>query len=229
MSWIEYLFIGIGVVLAVNLIHVLFIPGGKKRKKRRVKDKGQGSPQKDWEATAQRLETHIYTLRHKIESKDKVINQKDKQAVLEKAKVEKLQDQLNQAGRWQKKEENNYSKMSGELKGFKAEFEKVQGQYVSAHGENIELKKELSTTTDVCKRLGEDKRDVELTLNQLREKYEKLQAEAVILKRECNELKKKKDDTAWVAKSEYLVLERKLKEKEKQFDRLNRRLCKESE
>ncbi len=104
---------------------------------------------------------------------------------------------------------------------------KIQDQYSKAHGQNIELSKDCSTTKSALKRLSEDKQDVDLALLQLKEKHESLLIESAQLKRENVAFQKKKDDTTWVAKSEFLVLERKLKEKEKQFDRLSRELRKE--
>lgn len=228
MYWLDYLFIGIGIVLAICLVNILlYMPSGKRRKKRRAKQVPLEPIQKDWQATAQRLEKHIYAIRQKIALKEKVIIQKDKQIVLERVKVTKLQDQLNQASQWQKKEQDNFGKMTSELKANKAELIKVQDQYAKAHGQNIELNKQLSLALKDTKKLAEEKRDKELEHLHLQEKYESIRGQSVKLKRENAELLKKKDDATWIAKSEYLILERKLKEKEKQFERLDRELRKE--
>ena len=59
---------------------------------------------------------------------------------------------------------------------------------------------------------------------QLKAKTDENRTEIMHLKKENSELSKKKDDVSWIAKSDHIKLEKIVKEKEKEIERLQREL-----
>ena len=82
-----------GLILVVVFFCVLFLmPTERRGKKRKRLKMPEDSQQKDWKQVSLRLEKHVYALRHEIEGLQKSVRNKEKQALIEKAKSKKLQE-----------------------------------------------------------------------------------------------------------------------------------------
>jgi len=216
---------GIGIIFIVISLGVLFLmPGGKKPKKRRKKDPTENQQQKDWKQAAVRLEKHTYSLRGKLASFEKKEKAWEKQLMVEKARNEKLQEKLSRERGWHEKEQRTLDKRGEEFQELKTELLKVQENFGKEHALNLRLQRELESLKRENDSGNDQRRALESENAQCKAKMQNYRMEIAHLKKENAELTKKKEDTSWVAKSDYAKLEKLLQEKEKELERIKREL-----
>jgi len=228
LSWglvvsIELLVI-IGVVfISVLLVIIFFIPEEKKRK--RKKKKAQEQPSVDasnWELKVSRLEKHIHSLRNEILDFQKGEKDHEKQLVVEHVKVKKLQEKLSQERQWYEKEKGSIDKKGKEFQVLKTELVDVQENYSKAHSANLRFEHQIKEYQEQVDSLNEQRRVIEEESNQLTAKVKNDQQEIARLRKENIQLAKKREDVNWIAKVEYERVEKLLKEKEKELDRVTK-------
>jgi len=214
----------IGIIFITSLlVIVFFIPGEKKIKKKKMKVQDQPLvDEKEWVQKISRLEKHIHSLRDKICEHKNREKDHEKQLMVEGVKTKKLQEKLSQERQWHEKEQGSIDKKGKEFQELKAELIAMQESYSKAHSANLRYEhqvKELQTKIDSLneqRRTDEEENDL-LTANVKNDKQEIAQ-----LKKENIQLAKKKEDINWIAKTEYERIEKLLKEKEKELDRITR-------
>jgi len=218
------LFVIVGITfIALLLITIYVIPSEKKYKKRKKKPEvNLINELNDKKQSILRMDKHIQSLRSEIleyESKEKA---NVKYLMVERVKVKKLQEKLSQERRWHEKEQGSIEKKGKEFRQRKSDLIEAQENFSKAHSANIrneqkiqELEQGNSSLTDQC-------RKVESENIGLSAKVESYRKEIAQLKRENIQLEKKNNDVSWIAKTEFDLVVKQLKEKEKQLERLNR-------
>ena len=214
----------IGIIFISILLAVVFlIPGEKKRKKK--KGKVQERPivdEKDWEQKVSRLEKHTYSLRDQILDLQKGEKETEKQLMIERVKVKKFQEKLSQERQWHEKEQGSIDKKGRDFQELKVELIDIQESYSKAHSANLRFEHQVKELQDQLDLLNERRRAIEEENTQLTAKIKNDQQKIAQLKKENIQLKKKKEDVNWIAQTEYQRVEKLLKEKEKELDRVTR-------
>ena len=214
----------IGIIFISILLAVVFlIPGEKKRKKK--KGKVQEQPvvdEKDWEQKISRLEKHIHSLRDQILDLQKGEKETEKQLMVERVKVNKFQEKLSQERQWHEKEQGSIDKKGRDFQELKVELIDIQESYSKAHSANLRFEHQVKELQDQLDLLNERRRAIEEENTQLTAKIKNDQQKMAQLKKENIQLKKKKEDVNWIAQTEYQRVEKLLKEKEKELDRVTR-------
>lgn len=216
--------ISLGLIfILILLIVLLAVPTGKKSQKKKGKQPPLPSDQeKEWLTKIAGLHKHIHSLQEEIASLKNDAKAKDKQLAVENVRVKKLQEKLGQERQWQKKEQQILDKRSEEFQQLKNELLKIQAQLSHEHALNLKLESEGRELKQHYDALQEKRRSLESRNAQLEAKNESLERETARLRQENAELRKEKEDTAWIAKSEYDKIHLLLKEKEKELERLKR-------
>lgn len=213
--------IAAGIIFILILLAVVyFIPDEKKKaQKRREKEL---LAQKDWQKTALHLEGHIHHLRRELEALEK----KDKDLVsalsVEKTKGAALQEKLVKERQWHHEEDEHILKFREEIQQLKKEMLKEQEVCALEHAKNLRLDQSLRELKQEKDSLADEKRTRDLELAQLKTRIDHYRQENIQLKADNAQLIKKKEDTAWVAKTEFDELQMKYKTLEKELERLKR-------
>jgi len=217
------------IIIVLLLLEVLLMPQGKRRKPKKKKMPVESQENnKDFEEVIQRRDRLIRSLKQNIAALEKEKSEMDKQFVIEKAKTKKFQEKLSQERGWHEKEQDSVNKKNKEFQQLKQEFSRLQDNFSKEHVVNLKLDhnvKDLSLEIDSLK---ETRRSLESENNELNMKTTIYRSEIAHLKKDVAVLTKKKDDTAWIAKSEYIKVEKLLKEKEKELERVEREIKKNS-
>ncbi len=211
----------IGIIFFLILIVVIFLiptESRLKKKRRRVANKPP-EKSKDWKETALRLEQHIHSKSQTIVTLEREAKARNKALLIEKAKVDKVKDKLKQERGWQQKELGSVERQTKELQVLKNELRVIQDNLGKEHSANIRLRKELEEVNKKCEAYNAKRRAAEAEVSQFKTHTAAQKQEISHLKKDVAELSKKKQDTQWVAKTEYLKLERELKETEKSLQR----------
>jgi chromosome segregation ATPase len=222
------LMIGLLVIVLILLIAVIInLPAEKKKVKKKKREEAPiviSPEQKHLEEKVTRLEQTIHSLRREIEGWEKKYRGLEKDLAVESVKEKKLMEKLGQERSWKEKEDVHLAKLNRDIHDLKSELTKVQDQFSKEHMATLKLEnghKQLQAQQD---ELAKQKRSLDLENDQLKAKIESQRRDLAQLKSENITLHKKEDDKSWVAKTEYQRLEMKLKEKEKEFERLKREI-----
>lgn len=218
------LFALLGIILVFVLLGVLFfIPTDRTSKKRkRASQPKVPADNKDWQAASLKLEKHIYALRKEIEEFQKAEKLKERDLTRERERIKKLQEKLEQERGWHDKEEKDIERKTQEVHRMRQERVKLEQNSEDEHSLRLKGERELKEITQDFEALGEEKRKVDSELMNLKATWEQGRKETKELKAKNMELAKKHADTTWVAKTEYDKLQQKLKEAEKELERLKK-------
>ena len=217
-----YIISAIGIIFIIMLLSIVLTTPVKKRIKKKKESLEETPVQKDWKDTSLKLEGHIHALRLKLDQAEKKETMYEKQLNLEKEKVAKLQEKIQQERQWIEKEQKAVDKSAKEIKDLKEEVIKVQDQFAKEHAMTIRLEHDLQEQKTQSADLLHVKRTLESENTVLKNKTDEQRREIAQLKGEIAELTKKKEDTSWVAKSDYQKLEGLLAQKEKELERMRR-------
>jgi len=215
------------IIIVLLLFEVLLMPQGKRRKdKKKKKPVESQENNRDFEEVIQRRDKQIRSLKQDLAALEKEKSELDKQFTIEKAKTKKFQEKLSQERGWHEKEQGGADKKNKEFQQLKQEFSRIQDNFSKEHIANLKLDhsvKDLSKEIDFLK---ETRKSLESQNNELTMKTTNYLSEISHLKKDVAVLTKKKDDTTWIAKSEYIKVEKLLKEKEKELERVEREIKK---
>lgn len=226
MVSIELLVI-IGIIFISILLAVIFFIPGEKKKKKEKKGKKEiydqpSVDEKGLELKISRLQKHVHSLGDKILALQKREKDHEKQTMVWRVKVKKLQEKLSQERQWHEKEQSGIDKKGKEFQKLKAELINVQEVYSKAHSANLRFEHQLKELRGQADSLNERRRAVEGENVQLTAKAKNDKQEIARLKSENIQLAKKSEDVNWIVKTEYQRVEKLLKEKEKELDRVMR-------
>jgi len=216
--------VSIAIVLVVLLFVVVFLyPTSSKSKRRRKGRLPEQLPkQKDWQEASLKLERHIYALRKEVDTLERKSRILEDKVSKEKAIGLHFKEKLAQEQGWHDKEQQGLEGKTKEINQLKKDLQMAELNLGEEHSLRLRFEREFKETKRAFDTLNEQRRKLEaenLKINAYAETYMR---ELNELKRENRELKKKKDDINWVAKSEFSRLEKLLKETEKELERVRR-------
>ncbi|MFT5387260.1 MAG: chromosome segregation ATPase [Candidatus Omnitrophota bacterium] len=220
---------GIGVVIVICLVIIFAIPEEKNKPQKKKKHKHKKvdapkplEPQKDYEAIIKRNQNHISKLKNQVMQLERTIGERNKDLLVEQAKANKFQERLQKERHWIEKKEGGVEKKVNDMRQTQTDLKNLQEQFGEEHGLTIRLKKELKEVKKQNELLSEQRRLAEGESLQLKSKGDNYRKEIAHLKKDVAILSKKKMDETFVAKSDYLDIEKKLKETEIELQRVVR-------
>ncbi len=223
--------IGLCIITVICLGIIFMMPDEKsmaqkrkqeKAERRRERKQEQQTSHKDWEKTARRYQSQLHQVKNELESHAQQIRELQKQLLAEQVKTEKIKEKYNKVKEWIAKKESDVGKKEKGMTDIKQELKKVQDLYSDEHVKNIHLQKQLDELKKEHELTVEQRRLAENESATLKAKNDIHRQEIAHLKKDIAILTKKKNDETFVARSEFLKLEKELKEKNKEIERLNR-------
>ena len=228
MSFFDFM-LGLGVLFIFMFLIVLyFVPHDKRLKQKALKEKGL-SNQRDWQQKAALLERKLGNLKHENEQWWVKCQKKEEQIAVYKEAIRKLKNKLKQEKVWFSKEQHVVDKRIAEYNAIKEELAKAQEDFNSEHARTILLEAELKELKNTNKSNNDARRLLEAETTHLKEKIQEVRRDMAHLKKDNIDLKRKHEDTQWVAKADYLRVDKLLREKEKELARLSREAIKKKE
>jgi chromosome segregation ATPase len=213
----------VGAILVVALLLVAFVipteVKKKKAKRPRVSIEELEARLEKALKTADHRDAAVKALRKQIEDWEKKDRAWQQQISEEQAKSAQLTHKLEQERQWQGEEAKKHEKKLGDVQRFQKDLKFVNEQLAEEHSVRLKLEAELRDLRDQYANLNEQRRVLELDKSRLTEKLEDCQRQIREYKKENAELSKKNDDTTWVAKNDYLKIERRVKELEGELRR----------
>lgn len=212
-----------GLILIFITLIVLFLmpPAGQDQKKKKAKAEEE-IQHKDWEAAARKLERHIYALRNDIAEFQKKERHGEKELTAAREENKKLKEKLELEDSWHKKEQDEIDKRAKDITHLKEGVRKAEQNLEREHSERLRFEREFKETKQAFEGSDSQRKAAELEIMGLKSQLKNFKEELTALKRENAELKRQKEDTTFVAKSDYDSLEKQLWAKEKEFDRVMR-------
>ena len=142
--------------------------------------------------------------------------------MFEREKNTRLQEKLSQEKSWMAKEEESIEKKGSEIRELKDSLLKTQQDFDNEYALRLRLEKQLKDAKSDFDALQNEKREFMIQSKQFEGEVECLKKELAQQKKINAEIKKENDEAQWVAKSEFDRIEKLLKEKEKELERISR-------
>jgi predicted nuclease with TOPRIM domain len=227
MFWIIILSFAVLIALAV-MIYMLPTDPAVKAKRRKVKEKrpvlapesAAIDTSKDWKSIAERWEKHNNSLQGEIE-KMKMDRKRDLQMVDEReSKARELVDKLALEKGWREKEQETIEKIKLHEKNLKDQIFRTESDLEKEHSKRLRLERELQDIKIKYDQIFEEKRQLSIKANTQQTTLESNTRELRELKSENAQLKEKRADIQWVAKSEFDELKKAFDAKEQELLRL---------
>jgi len=212
----------IGIILIVSLVYVFSLPTDMKLGKRKHKKEEKVELPLDLTPKVEKLERVIASLKSEIEQLQKQERIKEKELEIERVKVAKLEEKLVQERGWLEKEKVEIDKSGHEIKKYKEELSTIQEDFNKEHALYLRLRSDFQELTKRHDEVQTQKRALELENAKWKSQDVQARQEIQNLRREVNVLSRAKEDATFVAKSDYTQLEKKLKEKDVEIERLKR-------
>jgi len=213
----------IGVALCVMLLAVLFLlPGEKKGSGRHhLPSAPAGSGQeKDWRAASLKLEKYIHALKDEVDHAKMREKNQQKEIMIQKEKYRRLQEKISQERGWQEKEGAERDRKAKEALELKQLLKKTEEDFQREHGEFLRLERELRETKEALASVTESKRGMDSQILKLQAQIDGANNDIRRLRDENAQLRKEHDETTWVAKSEYVKVQDRVKELQQECERL---------
>jgi chromosome segregation ATPase len=217
-----YLIATIGIIFIILLLMVLFFTPTQEKSKKKERPVEQQKKEQDWQATALKLERHILGLREEISVSEKKQKTMEKQIAALTAENKKLTDKINLEEGWHAKEQAEIDKRAKEISQLKEDIRRSETSLETEHAQRLRFERESKEIKQSFDSADDQRKKLDLEVLGLKAKLKVTQDELAILKRENTELKRQKEDTTFVAKSDFDDLDRRFKAKEKEFDRVVR-------
>lgn len=195
-------------------------------RKKKVK-KEPASPvilEKDVAELTARFERRIRTLENSIQSREKELHDKEKQSEELRAAIGGLERQLDQEKVWREKEEVSVAKEKKQEQALRDEINKTREALHEQSNLRIRLEYEVKELRLVKDALSADVRKFTGQNNELDRRVQDLIRETRELKAENAKLKYKKEADQWVAKDDYIAVEKQLKAARADIEQLKKRL-----
>ena len=181
-------------------------------------------PQKDVVELTQRFERRVRTLENSLHAAEKELNEKEKQAQELKVAIGALERQLEQEKVWREKEEAAVVKEKKLEQELRTEINKTRDALHEQSNQRIRLEYEVKELRLVKDALSADVRKFTGQNNELDRRVQDFIRETRELKAENAKLSYKKEADQWVAKDDYLAVERMLKAARADIEQLKQRL-----
>jgi hypothetical protein len=215
------------VALAIVIYMLPADPVVKAKKKKDKEKKAASVPDpetidksKDWKSIAERWEKHNQSLLGEIE-KFKMDQKRAQQVVDErKAETKDLVEKLALEKSWREKEQETLEKFKLHEKDFKDQIFRTEADLEKEHSNRLRLERELQDFKIKYDQVLEEKRQLFIKASSQQTTLESNARELRDLKYENSQLKEKREDIQWVAKSEFDELKKSFAAKEQELTRL---------
>ncbi|MDE2027193.1 MAG: hypothetical protein KGK03_04925 [Candidatus Omnitrophica bacterium] len=224
MFWIIILCFGVLVALGVAVYLLPADPAVKTKKKKEKKAAAAAAPAaadtKDWKSAAERWQGQNQALRGEIE-KMKMDQRRAQQAADEqKTQVKELTEKLALEKSWREKEQAAMERSKQHEKGLKEQVSRTEGDLEKERSHRSRLERELQELRIKYDQIIDEKRQLSIKAGSQQATLESNAREIRALKDECVQLKERREDVQWVAKSEVDELKKALAAKEQELARL---------
>jgi chromosome segregation ATPase len=213
----------IGAALGVMLLAVLFLLPGDKRpsvRNSRATTGAEPGQDKDWRAASLKLEKYIHALKTEIEHDKAREKNLQKEILIQKEKYRRLQEKISQERGWQDKETADKDRRAKENSELRQALQKTEEDFQREHGDFLRLDRELKETKAALSTAVEAKRGLDSQIFKMQAQLDAERSEVKQLRDELAKLKKQHDETTWVAKSEYVKVQDRVSELQKECERL---------
>ena len=227
MFWIIIMSFVVLMALAIMIYMLPSDPAVKIKKKKDREKKSVLSPDpatidtsKDWKAIAERWERHNQSLLGEIEKMK--MDQKRALALADEKKSETkdLVDKLALEKSWREKEQETLEKFKVHEKSLKDQIFRTEADLEKEHSNRLRLERELQDIKIKHDQVLEEKRQLSIKASSQQTTLESNARELRELKYENAQLKERREDIQWVAKSEFDELKKAFAAKEKELAQL---------
>ncbi|MEI6437482.1 MAG: hypothetical protein WCO69_01880 [Candidatus Omnitrophota bacterium] len=199
------------VVLGVLLFLAWQIPDVIEKAQKKNKRAPAALPPKDWQPIAERFEKRVKIMEEAAQSFEAQLRGKDKQAEQVNTTLALVRKQLEQEKAWREKEEAELQKEKKQERTLQEELLKTRQALNTESTEKIKLEHELTDIRREREQLSGTGRGLSSRVLELDRQLESALKELKQLREQNYELSRKREDTEWVAKSDYRQLESALK------------------
>lgn len=214
------LFAVAAVILILLLAGVLYLlPSEKmsKKKWKRLVEKAGEDTQKDWREACLKMEKHIHALRGQIEQGKVREKNFEKEVLIQKTKNKKMQEKLSQERGWQEKELTEVEKRTDAMVRLRQDLQTAEQDLHKEHGDRLRLERELKEIKESLATANNVQRSLETQIAKGQAQAENDRKEIMNLRVDNAKLSKQHDEVTWIAKSEYVKLEKQLRQIEQDF------------
>ncbi len=223
MFWIIILsfVVLMGLAIAIYLMPSDVVKKKKEKEKRPelIPDPTMVAKQKNWEEIAHRWEKQNNALIGDMEKLKGVHKKVDLEVDAQKALNKELSEKLALEKSWREKEQATLDKFKQHEKDFKDQIYRTEKDLEKEHSTRIRLERELQELKIKHDQVVEEKRQLGVKASSLETTLEQHTKELKDLRRENAQLKEKREDIQWVAKTEYDELKLLLKVREQELTR----------
>ncbi len=201
-------------------------PEASASKKKKVKREPvvPAEPIKEVVELTERFERRIRTVENALQTAERGLKDKDKQAEELKAAMGGLERQLEQEKVWRQREEDAAVKDKKHEQELRNEINTTREALHEQSNQRIRLEYEVKELRLVKDALSADVRKFTGQNNELERRVQDFIRETRELKAENAKLKYKKEADQWVAKDDYVAVERMLKAAREDIEQLRKRL-----
>jgi chromosome segregation ATPase len=212
----------IALAIAIYLLPEQTAKAKKKKEKKAMLMAAAGvvDTSKDWKAIAERWEKHNQSLQGAIEKMN--MDQKNVQLQIDghKAQIKDMGEKLALEKSWREKEQMSLEKLKAHEKDFQSQISRTESELEKEHSHRMRLEREYQELKIKYDQIVEEKRQLSIKAASQQTTLEADAREIKELKFENTQLKEKRADIQWVAKSEFDELKKLLQAKEKDLARL---------
>jgi len=227
MFWIIIFSFAVLVGLAIVIYMLPSDPAVRAKKKKDKEKKPHLTPDpvpadagRDWKAIAERWEKHNQSLQGEVEKMK--MDQKRAQQSLEERKSEskELLEKLALEKSWREKEQETLEKFKVHEKAFQGQISRTESDLEKEHSNRLRLERELQEIKIKYEQIIEEKRQLSIKTSSQQATIDSHTKELRELKYENSQLKEKREDIQWVAKSEFDELKKAFALKEQELARI---------
>jgi hypothetical protein len=229
MFWIIIVSFAALMALAIMIYMLPSDPAVKAKKKKEKEKKPVLGPDpaaidtsKDWKSIAERWEKHNQSLQGEIEKRKMDQKRALASADEKKAEAKDLVEKLALEKSWREKEQETLEKFKTHEKGLKDQIFRTEGDLEKEHSNRLRLERELQEIKIKYEQILEEKRQLSIKASSQQTTLESNAREIRELKSESAQLKEKREDIQWVAKSEFDDLKKAFAAQEQELARIKK-------
>ncbi len=226
MFWMVIIGFALLMALAVVIYYLPSDPAVKAKKKKDKDKKAAPAPEpvpadtKDWKAIAERWQKNNQSLQGEIEKMKMDFKRAQQAAQEDQVKVKDLIEKLALEKSWREKEQETLEKFKHHEKNLKDQIIRTEGDLEKEHSSRLRLERELQELKIKHDQIIEEKRQLSVKTNSQQAGLEANAGELKELRRTISQLKEKREDIQWVAKSEFDALKKSFAAQEQELARL---------
>jgi outer membrane murein-binding lipoprotein Lpp len=214
---------GVLIFLAVLALIVMRMPDSAVKRRKQRRDPPEPPP-RDWEGIALRSEKKVHEQQQRIREFETLLRDKDKIINEERAVAGGLKRQLEQEQSWRQKEEEAFNREKERGRALDKELKSVTDALNNESSLRIKLMYDVKEGARLKDDLSSQVRRLTGQNHELVEKVRSLTEEVRSLRTENADLKRKKEADQWVAKDDFIGLEKSLKRARWELERFKKKI-----